>query len=362
MPLSRKFPLSLALSVILLLSASALSSQERPAIAAKPSRQELTQRHSPEAYLAQKNHQGVALFVVGDGVERAYVFTPRQPTPKGAPLVFLHHGWLGMNPLNFGGLIDLLVRRGAVVVYPVYQDDRSSPQTVMKQAAQADLAALRALRERYPDLVDESKTVYMGYSIGAAISINLALDPAHYALPPPRGLLLIAPGDAHHVAHDAQGASIYGNVENLPANLPTVLVSGLADTSIGVPTARKLAKRLCHVQQRGLIMFPSDTDGERHIAAGHGSPGAPDGRYDFPDPRAPISATASIPPRAGFEASGSLNLLDYYGYWRLATHMVDIASGKELSVDLFGDNAENRFLGLWPSGKPYASAQIENPC
>ncbi|MES2742095.1 MAG: hypothetical protein V4754_14240 [Pseudomonadota bacterium] len=318
---------------------------------------------APQAYLAQRPHQGVALFAVGDGAQRAYVFAPAQPTPRGAPLVFLHHGWLGMNPLNFGGLIDLLVRRGAVVVYPVYQDgNKTSPQAVTGIAAEADLAALRALRERHPGLADEAKTIYIGYSMGAAISLNLALDPARYELPAPRALLLIAPGDAYHVAHGTDAKSIYGEVERLPAALPTVLVSGLADTTIGVPTARRLAARLCHLHKRNLIMLPSDADGGRDIAAGHGSPGAPDQRYNFADPRAPVAAGAGIAGRPDFEPSGSLNLLDYYGYWRLATRLVDYAGGQGLPEEVFGGGEENRFLGAWPSGKEYAKAQIENVC
>lgn len=319
--------------------------------------------YAPPAWLAQRPHQSVSMDAVGEGSHRAYLFMPAQPTPKGAPLVLFHHGWLGMNPLNFGSMIDLLVRRGAVVVYPVYQDgDKTSPQAVTGLAAEADLAALRSLRERHPGLVDERKTVYVGYSMGAAISVNLALDPRRYQLPAPRALLLIAPGDAHHVVRGAEAKSIYGPVETLPAELPTVLISGLADASIGVLTARQLAARICHLQHHALLMLPSDADGGREIASGHGSPGAPDQRYNLPDPRAAVADGTPIAGRADFEPSGSLNLLDYYGYWRLATRLVDYASGQPLPEDLFGDSDENRYLGAWPGGKPYARAQIENPC
>lgn len=330
---------------------------------AVPAAPEAARSYAPETWLAQRPHQAVNMDAVGEGIHRAYVFMPAQPTPKGAPLVLFHHGWLGMNPLNFGAMIDLLVRRGAVVIYPVYQDgDKTSPQAVTRLAAEADLAALRSLRARHPGLVDESQTTYAGYSMGAAISANLALDPHGYQLPAPRALLLIGPGDAHHVVRGVEAKSIYGAVENLPAELPTVLVSGLADTSIGVPTARKLAARMCHLKHHALILLPSDADGGREIASGHGSPGAPDQRYNLPDPGAAVADGTVIAGRADFEPSGSLNLLDYYGYWRLATRMVDYASGQPLPQELFGAGDENRYLGQWPSGKAYAKAQMENPC
>lgn len=335
----------------------------RTTIASGDDGADLARRHAPEAYVAQKVHQGVATFTVGEGMNRAYVFVPQMPAPVGAPLVLLHHGWLGMNPRNFGGLIDLLVRRGAAVVYPVYQDgDRTAPQAVTTLAARADATALRAIDQRFPGLVNATKTFYYGYSMGAAIALNLALDPAHYGLPAPKALMLVAPGDAQHVARGANAASIYGRVESLSEDLPTVLVTGAADTSIGVPTAKALANRLCPSRRarRVLIVLPSDSDGGSRIEAGHGSPGAPDSRYDFPDPHAAIPS--SIQPGNGIEPSASLNLLDYYGYWRVATRLLDYVGGKEFPSELFSDNPENRFLGLWPSGRPYANAQIKEPC
>ncbi len=287
-------------------------------------------------------------------------------------------------------------------MYPVYQDgDHTAPQAVTTLAAQADAAAWRAIDQRFPGLVNPKKTFYYGYSMGAAIALNLALDPTRYGLPAPKALMLVAPGDAHHVARGANAASIYGRVELLPEDLPTVLVTGAADTSIGVPTAKALAKRLCprslsdleprsdpkpvlspveggsgpakgsvtqpaptagpsRRARRVLIVLPSDSDGGLRIQAGHGSPGAPDSRYDFPDPHAAIPS--SIPLRDGIEPSASLNLLDYYGYWRIATRLLDYVGGNEFPSELFSDNPENRFLGLWPSGRPYANAQIEEPC
>jgi hypothetical protein len=175
---------------------------------------------------------------------------------------------------------------------------------------------------------------------------------------------LISPGDAHHVAKGAAAASIIGPVEKLPADLPTVLVSGAADTTIGVPTARAIAARLCHLPEarRALFLFPSDNDAGVRIQAGHGSPGAPDSRYDFPDSRARVPT--NIPGRQEFEASASLNLLDYYGYWRLTTGLLDWVAGEAAyPAEIFSRTAEaNRFLGQWPSGKPYAEAIIEDPC
>lgn len=347
-----------------ILAVCALSLTAGIAIAATTDREHLAQQYSPQSYLAQRHYRDIEVMTVGDGPARAYVFIPGKPTARRLPVILFHHGWLGMNPKNFGGFIDVLVRRGNVVIYPVYQDgNATAPQLVTDIAGQADAAALAQLGSSHPGLVDPDKAFYLGFSMGATISLNLAIDPSRFGLPTPRALMLIAPGDAHHVARGPLAASIIGHVEALPATLPTVVVAGYADTSIGVPTARAVAARLCHLpeQRRLLIFFPSDSNGGTRIQAGHGSPGAPDSRYDFPDSRARVAT--SIPWKEGFEPSASLNLLDYYGYWRIATTLADFVMDGSYPASLFDRQAPaNHFLGLWPDGSAYAAPLIEDPC
>lgn len=325
---------------------------------------ELLERFSPQAWQASRHYQDVRVITSGDGPERAYIFMPDAAQLKDLPLVFFHHGWLGMNPKNYGGLIDLMVRRGAVVIYPVYQDgDLTAPQSVTRNAAQANLRALQLLHQQFPGLVDPQRTLYWGFSMGASIALNIALEPASYGLPAPRALLMLAPGDARHVAKGERAASIIAPPERLPAGLPVFIASGASDHGIGVPTARSIAARLCHLpaSQRMLLILPSDEDDERRILAGHGSVGSPDSRYDFPDTRKPVPSR--IAGNDSFEASASLNLLDFYGYWRISMGLLEYADAGPYPENLFRpDSAENRFLGYWPSGKAYAEARSEQPC
>jgi hypothetical protein len=198
--------------------------------------------------------------------------------------------------------------------------------------------------------------------MGAAIALDLALDPGRYGLPPARALVLAAPGDAHHVARGPAGASIVGPIERLPASLPVALMTGAADTSIGLPSARALAARLCGraAEHRVLFVFPSDSHDGRVIKAGHGSPGAPDTRYDFPDSHGAVPER--IGARAGFEPSASLNTLDFYGYWKVVDGVFDWVATGRYPEEVFGGGEDARFLGLWPDGTPYSPARIEDPC
>jgi hypothetical protein len=199
--------------------------------------------------------------------------------------------------------------------------------------------------------------------MGAAIAVNLALRPGRYGLPAPRALMLAAPGDAHHVVTGPESKSIIGEVRELPATLPIALLTGEADTEIGLPTARLLSSRLCHIpaDRRVLMILPSDEHGAGRVNAAHGSPGAPDGRYDFELSR--TSFPDRIQGRKGFEASPSLNQLDFFGYWKVLDALIADAAPRKLPNVVFGRGAaEQLFLGTWPDGVAFKKLRIETPC
>lgn len=320
--------------------------------------------YQPSAYKQRESHQAVIAHALGQGAERVYVFLPAQPqlsTDRAVPIVFLQHGWQGMNPQNFGALIDHLARTGHVVIYPVYQEsEKTSPQIVTAQAVQANKDALHYLAKQglKPDL---NRVLYVGFSMGAAIAVNIAAAPDHLGLPAPKGLVLLAPGNAHHVATGAQAANIISDPSKLPADLPVVVMTGAADTSIGVPTARQIAAQLCHIpaDRRALLLLPSDTSDERSIKAGHGAPGAPDSRYNMPlnDQKFP----RTIQGLDHFEASGSLNQLDFFGFWRAITSLNNSLKSEQ-PVVLGAGTATKLSLGMWPNGVAFKPIQIEHPC
>lgn len=355
--------LSILFSALTFTLATAASAAQADSLST--SEQFLLKQSSPTAWEARRRYRDIVVDTVGTGETRAYVFRPAARELSSLPLVLFLHGWQGTNPKNFGGLIDLLVRSGSVVIYPVYQAEgnKTSPQKITANAALGVRAALDKLNQSDPQLVDQEKTLYWGFSMGASIASNFAVRHAELGVPAPRALVLVAPGDAYHVVHGAEAAPIVARLESLPATLPVFLVSGAADTSIGVPTARAWAARLCHLPRshRTLLLLPSHADGGRQISSAHGSPGAPDSRFDFPDATAPVPAR--IAGRDGFEASGSLNVLDFYGYWRITMAMFDYVAGGPYPTALFTPGSpENRFLGVWPSGQPYAPAVEEDTC
>jgi acetyl esterase/lipase len=359
MNISQRSASLLLTAAIAAAAAGAASAQQ-----ATPTTAQMIERLGPTAREQRHTHGAVEVRVIGQGADRVYVFLPSSPRLEGkAPVVFFHHGWQGMNPKNFGGWIDHLARSGQVVVYPVYQEsDKTSPHVVTDAAARANRKALEAL-EKERVVVDPDRVVYFGYSMGAAISINLAIRPAHYGLPAPRAMMLAAPGDAHHVAHGPESKSIIGPIAQLPSTLPVAVLTGEADTNIGLPTARLVFSQMCGIQpdRRVLMILPSDEHGTGQVNAAHGSPGAPDSRYDFELQRKTFPN--QITGRKGFEESPSMNQLDFFGYWKVLDALIDDAAPRKLPSVVFGGGApEQLFLGAWPDGTLFKKIRLENPC
>jgi acetyl esterase/lipase len=332
---------------------------------ANQTEKELADKFSPSAWAAQRIYQDIIVSSVGLGEKRAYIFQPDANNLTKLPVVLFLHGWRGTNPKNFGALIDLMVRRGAVVIYPVYQEEgeKTSPQRIVGNAAESIQAAFAMLEKNQPQLIDKSKTLYWGFSMGASLSMRFALQSQTLGLPTPNAIVLVAPGEPHHVVRGAAAAPIAGDIESLAPTIPTFIITGNADSSIGVPTARAWAQRLCHLPatHRKLLLLPSDGENGQRSAAGHGSPGAPDSRFDFPN------ATQAVPTRIkanrGFEESPSLNQLDFYGYWRVSMALLDYVAGSAYPLELFLPHTlENKFLGFLPSGRSYAAAIEEDLC
>ena len=323
---------------------------------------------------ARQTHASVDVLTLGEGMARVYIFLPAEPSATGKlPFVFFAHGWQGMNPENYGALLDHLAREGNVVVYPVYQQsDTTSPQLVVAAAAAAERGALTVLKARGIE-PDSQRVVYFGYSMGAAISLKLSATADAQKISKPQALVLVAPGDAYHVAKGADAKSIWPPLRQLRATLPIAIVTGEDDKAIGLPTARKLAAGLCPVtkpDRRVLLVLPGDEHGGTKVHAGHGSPGAPDSRYDFALKTPAGEIPKHIPGRRGFEESASLNQLDFFGYWRVLDDVIDsLFSAPSTSsryvppADVFKSGTPAQlYLGTWPDGAAYKPAHVEDPC
>ena len=177
---------------------------------------------------------GAEQISVGRGARRATIF--RRPAAAGAagPVVVFLHGWLAVDPAFYAPWIAHLVRRGATVIYPTYQE---APYLDTVSPLPNTLVALRLAFERVP--VAPGRLVVAGHSAGGALAADYAASARAAGLPVPavvfsaypgrslRGIpLRIPPVSAHNIA---AGTKVY-------------VLAGSDDRVVGTRTARTIAR------------------------------------------------------------------------------------------------------------------------
>jgi len=74
----------------------------------------------------------------GEQGSEYWLFTPAAPLPAQAPLVVFVHGWSLMQPDLYRAWIEHIVRRGAIVLYPRYQQNlKTLAAEFLRNAAEA---------------------------------------------------------------------------------------------------------------------------------------------------------------------------------------------------------------------------------
>src|ERR1700683_5030439 len=128
---------------------------------------------------------------------RFWFFNPADPKPEGAPLVIFNHGWSAMEPKPYGAWIDHIVKRGTIVVYPVYQDSLRTPPGDFTPNAAAGIRAAIAKLQSEPGHVkpDLGKIAFVGHSMGGVISANLAAQWQQLIVPRPLAVMSVQPGN-----------------------------------------------------------------------------------------------------------------------------------------------------------------------
>ena len=131
---------------------------------------------------------GAEQIYVGSGPRGAAIFRPRDAS-RDAPVVVFLHGWFAIDPSTYGAWIAHLVRRGAMVIYPTYQEapfaDTVSPLPNTLVAMRLALAEIR---------VAAGRLVVAGHSAGGALAADYAASARAAGLPVPAAVFSVYPG------------------------------------------------------------------------------------------------------------------------------------------------------------------------
>jgi acetyl esterase/lipase len=295
----------------------------------------------------------------GTGEPTGYwLFEPTEPRTQGAagplPLVIILHGYSVVDPEIYHAWIDHLVRRGAIVVYPDYQNDFGSvaadvqrtdfPKTLTdaEAAVRAALLVLGTGGHARPDL---GRVAVVGHSHGAILAAAYAAAAASQGLPVPGALLLAMPGcSLRQTPATVAACRVLGDLSTIPSTTRVLVLAGGDDTLAGTDPqwvwAQLTAVRADH---KDFVTLVGDAHGQPPLVADH-----------F------VAWTTS----AVFlgHAVGTLNALDWYGTWKFLDALMGCSFAGQDCQDALGNTPQQRFMGTWSDGVPVTEAIVtENP-
>jgi dienelactone hydrolase len=297
---------------------------------------------------AEYVHAALSQELVGLGAQACWVFAPAGTVPAGAPVVVFFHGWAGLNPANYGGWIVHLVRRGAIVLYPVYQASLiASFPAMMADAITGVRVALSHLQRRGLTGQAQPRMAFAGHSLGGLIAAKCAAFGTAMDLPVPACLMLVQPGWGLRFTVDI------GDLANVDSSTLAVLVIGEDDLHLPSEQPRLMFDALSAVPvaNRNLLLLRSDHHGTPPLVADHS---------------APLSERLDVGPRLGRAASWvrehamresgirrpTADAHDFYAHWKLLDALMNAGfAGRDRDVAL-GNTAAQRYMGTWSDGTP----------
>ncbi len=219
--------------LLAVLCASACGKQTPAPDATAPERPERAQRPAPRP--TTDLPPDVAVTYAGRGADAAFILRPRDEPRARLPVVLFGHGWFATNPRVYRGWVTHLVRRGNVVVYPVYQTvPFLAPELALASFTNGVRTALRSTPHTADGLVA------VGHSAGGALVADYAATAAERGLPVPEAVLSAYPGrklprfDPRIPEED---------LTRIPPTTEVLALAGAADVVVGSTAARSLVRQ-----------------------------------------------------------------------------------------------------------------------
>lgn len=329
---------------------------------------------------SEYRHREVVSGLHGKGSSEHWFFTPAMPVPKTAPVVVFLHGWGAVSPDPYRAWIDHIVKRGNIVVFPLYQPAPTTPVgQFTPNAIGAVSSAMAYLRSNTSPLAPDLKRfAVVGHSMGGVVAANIAALAQASGLPDVRALMSVQPGRTRMVAR--RFAAPLEDLSRIPAQTLLLTVAGDQDRIARDGDARRIYIEATRVspQNKNLVLVMSDTYGSPPLEAHHFSPLARAGppapalsngrnisaarermlergaaRGDrLPDPTRAGAIDDDEPPDVSATTVAAPDALDFYGYWKLFDGLTDAAFYGLNRAYALGNTPEQRYMGVWSDGRP----------
>lgn len=253
--------------------------------------------------------------------------TPRVEEPF--PLVIVLHGAGATNADAYLAWIEHLVRRGGVVIFPLYQTttpDRPAYWQTIQDDVRGGLETLAGEGVA----VDLTRVAVVGHSLGADQAVIYAARAAAAGLPVPTAVMSVALGSCR----SPEGSCMEVDLGAIPATTRILLVEEADDpdaTMEGVPRIWAELEAV-PLDNRDVVTLVTDTHGKPALRANH------------------VQALTAI--------FNQEDAFDWYGTWKLLDALMACAFDGEWCEVALGNTPEQRYMGEWSDGVPVTEAVV----
>ncbi|MEW5802296.1 MAG: alpha/beta hydrolase [bacterium] len=261
----------------------------------------------------------------GFGALKYYIFEPDSPKPETAPLVLFLHGWGVLSPNPYGAWIEHIVRKGNIVVYPIYQSSRYIPEEhtgIVTRSLQRAITMLKTRGHVEPDL---NKFAIVGHSYGGILGVNISTLEAA-GVPVPKAVMAVEP--------KCNMFTPLGDFSKIPADTLLLTVVGDQDLVAGDGYAREIFTQTSQIplDRKDYIIMVSDYHGSPALEANHFTPASKTTGSD---------RLSTLP-----------DALDYNCLWKLFEALTDAAFYERNWEYALGNTPQQRYMGEWSDGTP----------
>jgi pimeloyl-ACP methyl ester carboxylesterase len=317
-------------------------------------------------------HNQVVANLYGTGPTRYWIFEPADPKPESAPVIIFNHGWCAMEPMFYGAWIDHIVKRGNIVVFPVYQ---SSVRTRMSDFTPNAAAGIRSAIEKLqtepghvrPQL---DKVAVVGHSMGGVITANLGAQWKQFGIVAPKALMCVEPGKTWTISR--MTSVKLADMSMIGRDTLLLAVAGDRDRLVKDVDAKRIFNESRNVlpQNKNYIVLVSDDHGSPPLIANHLAPIASNPKYTDPSVggapgqrflewlmKRRLKSKDDSPDFTAVEGHG-VDALDFYGTWKLFDGLTDAAFYGRNREYALGDTSQQRFMGKWSDGTPVKELRV----
>jgi len=288
-------------------------------------------------------YEGVDAERVGAPPDGYWVFRPSHlrldatADESSLPVVIFFHGFTALDPVVYRSWIDHIVRRGAIVIYPDFQDNHLfDPEWSAFQ--DNAFAAIRAARDSMTGKpwADWNRVAVIGHSLGGVLAANYAALAVDEGLPRPHAMMLVEPGGCAGCdpVDDDDGIPLAA-LGGVAADIVAYVMVGADDVVVGDGAAKRIWADLASVplDRRDYITVHGDVRGVPFLRATH----------LFPQTDGVLS---------------TVDALDWFGTWKFFDLLADCTFNDQRCDIALNDTDEQRFMGLWSDGEFVTGADI----